>query len=94
MFNFDIKLDSFSVELCKSVHQYPYRTASVRNRIFTADRNSEACRAFESFLANKSGKFEDNHTAYRIILRDGGILYVECSDQTMSFGLSIQEESW
>lgn len=94
MFNFDMKLDSFSVEHCKSVHQYPYRTALVRNRIFTANRNDEACRAFETFLANKSGKFEDNHTAYRIVLRDDGILYVGCSDQTMSFGLSIQEEPW
>lgn len=74
------------------VKQYSYRTANVRDVLFTIPRN--LVRPLEAHLAEKAGVREDNHTVYEI--RDYGkkVYYILFSDFSAVFARTVVERSW
>lgn len=80
------------------VKQYPYRTASARDRFMEMRRDSEEFRGMlddlEIELAKAAGKSRDNHTVYEVTTSGGSHLYIMFHDFYVFFGLSVEERRW
>ena len=72
------------------VVQYPYRTATLSNVIMELPRYDD----FEGVLAEKANARIDNHTVYKVTLKDGSEYAIMCHDSVMYLGLGITEERW
>lgn len=75
-----------------TVKQYPYRSATVSERLFKLPRNT--VRDLERELAELAGVSMNNHTAYEISRGDEPPLYIMFSDDNVSFGTKIEKRSW
>lgn len=69
---------------------HPYRTATVRERFLTTQRDT----VLEDALAKEAGNRPDNHTVYEIKTRDGAKAYVMFHDLQTIFGLAIEVRNW
>jgi hypothetical protein len=84
----------------RTVKQYPYRTASARNRFLEMRRDSDdkdfnsMLDSMEYQLANAAGVAVDNHVVYRVATEEGMPLYVMFHDFFVYVGLSVEERAW
>ena len=70
------------------VIRYSYRSATILNPIIKCDR--EEMQEIEEMLIEKSGKTDfDNFVVYKLIFKEGGILFIEFADLYVHVGVSI-----
>ena len=94
----DVGSKALEINLEGEVKQYPYRTASARDR-FMELRSDEGefagpLQDLHAKLAEVAGKRPDNHTVYEVTTPQGNKLYVMFHDHLVYFGLSVEVRPW
>lgn len=94
----DVYTKALEFNLRGEVKQYPYRTASARDRFMELRSDegefTELLKELHVKLAEAAGKRPDNHTVYEITSPQGNKIYVMFHDHLVYFGLSIEVRPW